>query len=132
MAATPERSSLIAPYGGRLIDLFADEHETLIARARHLPSLQLSPRSLCDLELLAVGGFSPLDRFMGGADRCAWPAARCGGDRRRPAHSTHGRMARPGDVDHYARVASEIVRHQGAVLCAAVSPYEARVPSAGR
>ena len=31
----------------------------------HLPSVQLSERSLCDLELLASGGFSPLDRFMG-------------------------------------------------------------------
>ncbi|MGH7844730.1 MAG: bifunctional sulfate adenylyltransferase/adenylylsulfate kinase, partial [Candidatus Binatia bacterium] len=29
---------------------------------------QLSPRSLCDLEIMAVGGFSPLDRFMGQKD----------------------------------------------------------------
>jgi len=35
---------------------------------RGVPSLQLSPRSLCDLELLATGAFSPLDRFMGEAD----------------------------------------------------------------
>src|SRR2546429_2251635 len=32
------------------------------------PSLQLAPRSVCDLELLATGAFSPLDRFMGRAD----------------------------------------------------------------
>jgi sulfate adenylyltransferase len=61
---------LISPYGGRLVQLLApdDERERLRARATRLLSLQLSPRSLCDLELLATGAFSPLDRFMGGAD----------------------------------------------------------------
>jgi sulfate adenylyltransferase len=59
--------SLIAPYGGRLVDLRTppEEHAELLARASRLPSLQLSPRSLCDLELLASGAFSPMDRFMG-------------------------------------------------------------------
>ncbi len=37
-------------------------------RAQALPTIQLSPRSLCDLELLATGAFSPLERFMGEAD----------------------------------------------------------------
>jgi len=62
---------IITPYGGRLVDLtVADEVERMkwIGKASSLPSLQLSPRSLCDLELLATGGFSPLDRFMGEAD----------------------------------------------------------------
>ena len=36
--------------------------------AAALPSLQLSERATCDLELLAVGAFSPLDRFMGARD----------------------------------------------------------------
>lgn len=36
--------------------------------ASHLPSLQVSERVVCDLELLATGAFSPLDRFMGQAD----------------------------------------------------------------
>jgi sulfate adenylyltransferase len=63
-------SALIAPYGGRLIDLVVRpaERSALLERARRLPSVQLSPRALCDLELLATGGFSPLDRFMGRAD----------------------------------------------------------------
>ncbi len=30
--------------------------------------VRLSERALCDLELLATGAFSPLDRFMGSAD----------------------------------------------------------------
>lgn len=61
---------LIAPYGGELINLVAseDERRELTDLANSLPSIQLSPRSLCDLELLAVGAFSPLDRFMGRAD----------------------------------------------------------------
>ena len=41
--------------------------ETL-QRAKELPSLRLSDRAICDLELLATGAFSPLDRFMGAED----------------------------------------------------------------
>src|SRR5664279_2975643 len=61
---------LIAPYGGSLVNLLipADDLEARKAYAGRLRSLQLSPRSVCDLELLAVGGFSPLNRFMGQAD----------------------------------------------------------------
>ena len=61
---------LIAPYGGKLVNLLVppDELEERKAYASRLRSLQLSQRSVCDLELLAVGGFSPLDRFMGQAD----------------------------------------------------------------
>jgi sulfate adenylyltransferase len=61
---------LIAPYGGKLVDLIVGDAERadLIRHAITLPSIQLSARSLCDLELLAVGAFSPLDRFMGKED----------------------------------------------------------------
>ena len=63
-------ASLITPYGGRLVNLLVSEEERkeLVAKASRFPSIQLSPRSLCDLELLAVGAFSPLDRFMGKED----------------------------------------------------------------
>jgi sulfate adenylyltransferase len=63
-------ATLVEPYGGRLIDLFepAESLTELIAAASNLPSVQLSERSRCDLELLATGGFSPLDRFLGRAD----------------------------------------------------------------
>lgn len=61
---------LISPYGGTLKSLVATGHERLrlLERARRLPVIQLSARTLCDLELLATGAFSPLDRFMGRAD----------------------------------------------------------------
>jgi len=63
-------AELISPYGGSLIDLKVPEAEVfeLKTYASHLPSIQLSERSVCDLELLATGAFSPLDRFMGRAD----------------------------------------------------------------
>ncbi len=63
-------STLITPYGGRLIDLMvpSDQLEDRKAYASRLRSVQISARSACDLELLAVGGFSPLDRFMSEAD----------------------------------------------------------------
>jgi len=58
--------SLIAPYGGTLVDLLVppEQRAEMTAYANRLPSVQLSDRSVCDLELLAVGAFSPLDRFM--------------------------------------------------------------------
>ncbi len=67
---TVRTSTLIAPYGDRLVDLLvpAEEREELKSYASRLPSLQVSERVVCDLELLATGGFSPLDRFMGQQD----------------------------------------------------------------
>ena len=65
-----EKNVIIPPYGGKLIHLGTngEEREALRAQANRYPSIQLSDRSLHDLELLAVGGYSPLDRFMGKAD----------------------------------------------------------------
>jgi sulfate adenylyltransferase len=58
---------LIEPYGGRLIDLSlpGEEQQEAKVHAGTLPSISISERSVCDLELLATGAFSPLDRFMG-------------------------------------------------------------------
>jgi len=63
-------TKLIAPYGGRLVDLLSplEQRSGLVEKAKRLPSLQISFRSVCDLELLATGAFSPLDRFMGERD----------------------------------------------------------------
>ncbi len=65
-----KKDRLITPYGGELIDLFVppDDVDALKDRAGRLPSIQLSERALCDLEMLATGAFSPLDRFMGSSD----------------------------------------------------------------
>lgn len=52
------------------IDLMVGPEELpqLFAHAKTLPTVRLSERAICDLELLAVGAFSPLDRFMGKHD----------------------------------------------------------------
>jgi len=58
------------PYGGSLVDLIiSDERATeMKATAKDFASLTLDERGLCDLELLAVGGFSPLSTFLKRAD----------------------------------------------------------------
>jgi sulfate adenylyltransferase len=70
MSEKIKEEKLIAPYGGKLVNLLVgdDERAALIQESHKLPSIQISQRSLHDLELFAVGGFSPLDRFMGEAD----------------------------------------------------------------
>jgi len=70
MNVSKQEAVLIDPYGGNLVDLMAEseEREHLLARATQLPRLQLTPRNICDLELLATGAFSPLRRFLGKED----------------------------------------------------------------
>jgi sulfate adenylyltransferase len=57
-------------YRGPLVDLFVtrDRVRELQAESRTWPSWDLTPRQLCDLELLGTGGFSPLTGFMKRAD----------------------------------------------------------------
>lgn len=59
-------SHLIAPHGGELINLIAapDRAAELKAHSREWASWDLTPRQICDLELLLSGGFSPLTGFM--------------------------------------------------------------------
>lgn len=70
MSTSQPDESLIPPYGGRLVDPSVpdEEREELCARAAGMPRVRLTSRNVCDLEMLAVGAFSPLDRFMGRAD----------------------------------------------------------------
>ncbi|MDA8402991.1 MAG: bifunctional sulfate adenylyltransferase/adenylylsulfate kinase [Desulfobacteraceae bacterium] len=57
-------------HGGRLVNLLVtdDRARELKDMALHLPDIALNDRQLCDLEMLAVGGFSPLSGFMARAD----------------------------------------------------------------
>jgi len=53
-------------HGGELVDLLATgaEADELRAKAESLPVVTLSERALSDLELLTVGGYSPISGFM--------------------------------------------------------------------
>ncbi len=57
---------LIEPHGGKLNprEVRGDATNALADKARSLPQRMLNSRELSDLELLANGGFSPLDGFM--------------------------------------------------------------------
>ena len=63
-------NGLIAPHGGELIINMAVEGEraALQERARTLPQLEVGSRQLADLEMLAIGAYSPLRGFMTRAD----------------------------------------------------------------
>ena len=57
-------------HGGRLVNLVAtgERARELEAEAAHLPSVRLNVFELSDLEMLAIGAFSPLHGFMKRAD----------------------------------------------------------------
>lgn len=63
---TDNSLELIKPYGGRLVNLLVPpgEREELKIRASRLTRIQLTERAICDLELLATGGSSPLKTFL--------------------------------------------------------------------
>ena len=55
--------SLIPPHGGTLVSRMADS-----AQADGLPVVTLSAKQACDLEMIAIGAFSPLTGFATKAD----------------------------------------------------------------
>jgi sulfate adenylyltransferase len=56
----------IPAHGGRLInrELTGVERETLLEKTPAMPKLNLRPREISDLEMIANGAFSPLEGFM--------------------------------------------------------------------
>jgi sulfate adenylyltransferase len=58
------------PHGGELIDLYLPEGKADQEKenAKDYPSWDLTPRQICDLDLLMNGAFSPLTGFMGTDD----------------------------------------------------------------
>ena len=63
-------NQLIAPHGGELVLNMAGENERaeLQERTRSLPQILVGSRQLADLEMLAIGAYSPLGGFMKRAD----------------------------------------------------------------
>jgi len=62
--------ALIAPHGGVLINRIVEHSkaEALKREAASLPAVTLSLREQFDLEMIAIGAFSPLSGFMGRED----------------------------------------------------------------
>ncbi len=60
----------IAPHGGTLINRLASDEQkkSFLAQADSLPRVQLDKRAVSDLVMIAIGGFSPIEGFMGKAD----------------------------------------------------------------
>jgi sulfate adenylyltransferase len=58
------------PHGGRLVTRILEgrAREEWLARASSLPRIQLNSRQLADVEMIAVGAFSPLEGFMNSRD----------------------------------------------------------------
>ena len=63
----------VPPHGGRLVNRLvdADSAEHLKDASKDFPSLTLTQRQTCDLELLLSGAFSPLESFL---DKAAYDA----------------------------------------------------------
>jgi len=65
------KSRLIAPHGSdelKILLLEGREREAELKRAATLPKVQLSSREAGDLIMLGIGGFTPLEGFMGHDD----------------------------------------------------------------
>ncbi|MCE7907100.1 MAG: sulfate adenylyltransferase [Candidatus Omnitrophica bacterium COP1] len=60
----------IKPHGGILIDRLAkgSDRENLLEKASKLLEIKVNERVEADIEMIAIGGFSPLEGFMGQSD----------------------------------------------------------------
>src|SRR3989338_11577303 len=58
----------ISPHGCTLINCFSDNSDGLSQEASKLTSIIVTKKVLCDLEMLAIGAFSPLTGFTGEKD----------------------------------------------------------------
>ena len=63
-SAPAQRSGVIAPYGGTLVDLMVADADCAAVKASATKTIECSDRNACDVELLCAGGFSPLRGFM--------------------------------------------------------------------
>lgn len=60
----------IAAHGGKLINRIAspEQKQEFLSKADNLPRVELDSRAVSDLEMIAIGGFSPLTGFMNESD----------------------------------------------------------------
>ncbi|MEH2325297.1 MAG: sulfate adenylyltransferase [Nostoc sp.] len=60
----------IAPHGGQLVNRIAtpEQRAEFLSKAEFLPRVQLNDRAVSDVEMIAIGAFSPLTGFMNQED----------------------------------------------------------------
>eukprot|EP01026_Neomeris_dumetosa_P029175 TRINITY_DN2364_c0_g1_i2.p1 TRINITY_DN2364_c0_g1~~TRINITY_DN2364_c0_g1_i2.p1 ORF type:complete len:504 (-),score=69.91 TRINITY_DN2364_c0_g1_i2:372-1883(-) len=60
----------IEPHGGNLVNLMLKDYQeaTELIASCEGRAIELSDRNACDVELLAIGGFSPVSKFMNGVE----------------------------------------------------------------
>jgi len=63
-------TELIKPHGGKLVDYFAkgEELKELQKEVKALKTLKVSKKTQCDLEMIGIGAFSPLNGFVSKKD----------------------------------------------------------------
>ncbi len=61
---------MIAAHGGTLVNRIVEgkERDALLAKASSLPAVEVDAFTLSDIEMIAIGGFSPLQGFMARKD----------------------------------------------------------------
>lgn len=66
MKEQDKTSDAILPHGGRLVNrlIQSQERARLTEKAKGLKSLRLNRRKMCDLEMLAIGAYSPLEGYL--------------------------------------------------------------------
>ena len=65
-----QNSDAIAPHGGQLVNRIAtpEQRAEFLSKADFLPRVQLDDRAVSDVEMIAIGAFSPLTGFMNQED----------------------------------------------------------------
>jgi len=68
--ATLDSSGHVLAHGGELVNLMVTDYmeATELIASCEGRTIECSDRNACDVELLAVGGFSPLKKFMSGSE----------------------------------------------------------------
>ncbi|MDI6783947.1 MAG: sulfate adenylyltransferase [bacterium] len=59
---------MIEPHGGKLVNRIAKDSSEWNVEISSLQKIVLTDREISDLEMISIGGFSPLEGFMGSAD----------------------------------------------------------------
>lgn len=68
--STSQPVDLIAPHGGKLVNRVvpSDQAKELAQKAKEYPQISVPERTLADIEMIAIGGFSPLEGFLNEED----------------------------------------------------------------